>query len=198
LSDTVPEIDPDLLRRAQAGDEMAFGVIMRTEYARTYRLAYAILHNEADARDVCQEAWLTIWKQLGTFRGDSRFTTWLHPIVTRKALDHLRKRRRWFDRFLPFDHGDDATAVTVPEPATEDTARDQTEGNETVARVRTAIASLPPKHRAVLALREMEGLTYEEIAQATGVPVGTVMSRLFHARKLLAAKLGKERETTTD
>jgi RNA polymerase sigma-70 factor (ECF subfamily) len=189
VTDPVPELDPDLLRRAQSGDEAAFGVIMRTEYARTFRIAYAIVHNEADARDICQEAWLTIWKQLGTFRGDARFTTWLHPIVTRKALDHLRKRRRWFDRFLPFGHGDDDAAVAVPEPATDETAREQTEGNETVVRVRAAIASLPPNHRAVLALREMEGLSYEEIAQATGVPIGTVMSRLFHARKLLAAKL---------
>lgn len=189
MTDSSPELDPDLLRRAQAGDEAAFGVIMRAGYARTYRLAYAILHNEADARDVCQEAWLTVWKQLATFRGDARFSTWLHPIVTRKALDHLRKRRRWFDRFLPFGSGEDDTGVSVPEPATDDTARDQAEGNETVTRVRAAIAALPPKHRAVLALREMEGLTYEEIAQATGVPVGTVMSRLFHARKLLAEKL---------
>lgn len=161
---------------------------MRAEYARSYRLAYAIVHNEADARDVCQEAWLTVWKQLGRFRGEARFTTWLHPIVTRKALDHLRKRRRWFDRFLPFASSD-AESPAVPEPAAPDDARAQAEGVDTVTRVRTAIAALPPKHRAVLALRELEGLSYEEIAQATGVPVGTVMSRLFHARKLLAAKL---------
>lgn len=192
MSDPVPnpELDPDLLRRAQAGDEAAFGAIMRGHYERTFRLAYAITHNEADARDICQEAWLTVWKQLATFRGDSRFSTWLHPIVTRRALDHLRKRRRWFDRFLPFDTGDDTTAA-APEPATTDDAAQQLEGAETVARVRAALATLPPKHRAVLALRELEGLSYEEIAQATGIPVGTVMSRLHHARRLLAEKLGK-------
>jgi RNA polymerase sigma-70 factor (ECF subfamily) len=184
-----PDVDPDLLRRAQAGDEAAFGVIMRTHHERTFRLAYAIIHNEADARDVCQEAWLTVWKQLATFRGDSRFSTWLHPIVTRRALDHLRKRRRWFDRFLPIDSGDEH-AVSVPEPSTDDNAREQMEGGENVARVRAALASLPPKHRAVLALRELEGLSYEQIAEATGIPTGTVMSRLHHARRLLAEKLG--------
>jgi len=184
-----PECDPDLLRRAQAGDQAAFGVIMRTHHERTFRLAYAIVHNEADARDICQEVWLTVWKQLSTFRGDARFTTWLHPIVTRRSLDHLRKRRRWFDRFLPFGSGDDG-AVATPEPATENNARDAAESTDTVARVRAAMEQLPPKQRAVLALREMEGLSYEEIATATGVPVGTVMSRLFHARRLLAEKLG--------
>lgn len=188
MSDPALEPDPDLLRRAQAGDEAAFGVIMRANHERTFRLVCAILHNEADARDVCQEVWLTVWKQLPGFRADSKFSTWLHPIATRRALDHLRKRRRWFDRFLPFATGDD-DAVEVPEPATADDARGQAEGNETVARVRAALATLPPKHRAVLALRELEGLSYEEIAAATDVPVGTVMSRLHHARKLLAEKL---------
>lgn len=185
-----PALDSDLLRRAQAGDEAAFGVIMRTHHERTFRLAFAIVHNEADARDICQEVWLTVWKQLGTFRGESRFTTWLHPIVTRRALDHLRKRRRWFDRFLPFDSGDDSVPA-APEPVSTENIPGQTEESETVTRVRAALATLPPKHRAVLALRELEGLSYEEIAQATGIPTGTVMSRLFHARRLLAEKLGK-------
>ena len=188
MSDPALEPDPDLLRRAQGGDETAFGIIMRAHYERTFRLICAILHNEADARDVCQEVWLKVWKQLPTFRGDSRFSTWLHPIATRRALDHLRKRRRWFDRFLPYDTGNE-NAVEVAEPATTENAGSLAEDNETVARVRAALASLPPKHRAVLALRELEGLSYEEIAQATGLPAGTVMSRLHHARRLLAERL---------
>ncbi|MEJ1971774.1 MAG: sigma-70 family RNA polymerase sigma factor [Lacunisphaera sp.] len=189
-SNPTPDLDPDLLRRAQAGDENAFGVIMRAHYERTFRLVCAIVHHEADARDVCQEVWLTVWKQLGTFRGDSRFSTWLHPIATRRALDHLRKRRRWFDRFLPFDTGGE-TVVSAPEPVTTDDAGQQLEGSENITRVRAALASLPPKHRAVLALRELEGQSYDEIARAVGIPVGTVMSRLHHARRLLAEKLGK-------
>lgn len=184
-----PELDPVLLQRAQAGDEAAFGAIMREHYERTFRLIYGIVHNEADARDICQDVWVTVWKQLGTFRGDARFGTWLHPIATRRALDHLRKRRRWFDRFLPIAGGDDDAAVAVPEPVTTDDARQQAEGSERTAQLHAALDSLPPKHRAVLTLREVQGLSYEEIAQATGVPVGTVMSRLHHARKLLADKI---------
>ena len=182
------EPDPELLRRAQSGDEAAFGAVMRAHYERTFRLVYAIVRHEADARDICQEVWLTVWQQLPGFRGDAKFSTWLHPIATRRALDHLRKRRRWFDRFLPFSTGDD-TVESAPEPVTTDDARQQSEGNERTAQLKAALDALPPKHRAVLALREVQGLSYEEIAQATGIPTGTVMSRLYHARRLLAKKL---------
>lgn len=185
---TSPEPDPELLRRAQLGDEAAFGALMRSHYEKTFRLVYAIVRHEADARDICQEVWLKVWQQLPGFRGEAKFSTWLHPIATRRALDHLRKRRRWFDRFLPFSTGDD-TVESAPEPVTTDDARRQSESNERTARLRAALDALPPKHRAVLALREVQGLSYEEIAQATGIPAGTVMSRLYHARRLLAKKL---------
>ena len=188
---TPPQIDPSVLRRAQSGDEAAFGVLMRTHYEPVFRLVYAIVRHEADARDVCQEVWLTVWKQLPGFRGEAKFTTWLHPIATHRALDHLRKRRRWFDRFLPFSTGDD-TVESAPEPVTTADARQQAEGHERTAQLKRALDSLPPKHRAVLALREVQGLSYEEIASATGVPAGTVMSRLYHARRLLAQKLKEQ------
>jgi len=184
-----PEPDPDLLRRAQSGDEAAFGSLMRSHYERIFRLVYAIVRHEADARDVCQEIWLTVWRELPRFRGEAKFSTWLHPIATRRALDHLRKRRRWFDRFLPFDTDDDAVE-TAPEPATTHDAGKEAEGKERHAALEAALAALPPKLRAVLALREVEGLSYEQIAQAVSIPAGTVMSRLYHARRLLAQKLG--------
>ena len=184
-------IDPELLRRAQAGDEAAFGTIMRTHYERIFRLVYAMVRNEHDARDVCQEIWLTVWKQLPAFRGDAKFTTWLHPIATRRALDHLRKRRRWFDRFLPFSTGD-SEIESAPEPISTDDARQQSEAADRSAQLTKALAALPPKLRAALALREIEGLSYAEISQATGITTGTVMSRLYHARRLLVKQLKGE------
>ena len=103
------ETDPAILRRAQAGDEEAFACrLMRAHYESVFRLVWSIIRNEHDARDVCQEVWLTIWKELPAFRGDAKFTTWLHPIAVRRALDHLRKRRRWYDRFIPFSAENDA------------------------------------------------------------------------------------------
>lgn len=183
-----PETDPALLRRAQSGDEAAFGALMRSHHDYVFRLIYGIVRHEADARDIAQEVWLTLWQKLPTFRGDAKFTTWLHPIAVRRALDHLRKRRRWYDRFLPFATGD-VTVEAVPAPATTTDARDAAEGAERGDRFRRAIEALPPLHRTVLALREVEGFSYAEIARATGIPAGTVMSRLYHARRLLAQKL---------
>lgn len=180
-----PVLDPELLRRAQAGDEAAFGTIMRAHYERIFRLVYAMVRHEHDARDICQEIWLTVWKQLPNFRGEAQFTTWLHPIATRRALDHLRKRRRWFDRFLPFSTNDSAIE-SAPEPASADDTRQASETTDRTAQLKTALDSLPPKLRVALALREIEGLSYEEIALATGVPTGTIMSRLYHARRQLA------------
>ena len=137
------------------------------------------------------------WQQIGKFRGDSKFTTWIHPIAVRRSVDHLRKRRRWFDRFLPFNRqNDDPDGLPDFEPVEDSpSAPQQMEQFERQERFESLLASLPPKQRAVLALREIQGLSYDEIAQTLGCRRGTVMSRLFHARRLLAQKL---RETPCD
>lgn len=191
LPDPHPAESAALLARAQQGDAEAFGVLMRAHYEPVFRVVHAILRNEHDARDVSQEVWLTVWRELPKFRGEAKFTTWVHPIAVRKSLDLLRKRRRWFDRFLPFNTAvdDDSSTPAVAEPVTETTARDEAETAERRERLHRALEALPPKHRAVLALRELQGLSYEEIAVATKLPVGTVMSRLYHARRQLAQKL---------
>jgi RNA polymerase sigma-70 factor (ECF subfamily) len=188
--------EPELLRRAQAGDEEAFGAVMRAHYEPTFRLVHSILHDEHAARDVCQEVWITVWKNLARYRGDSKFTTWPHPIAVRRAIDHLRGRKRWLDRFLPFLSGDDSgdsdqPAPRTPEPVAEGNPRDEAERGERNERFERALASLPPKHRAVLALREINGLSYDEIASTLSIRRGTVMSRLFNARRMLAQKLGE-------
>ncbi len=181
--------DIDLVKRAQGGNQVAFGTLMKTHYERTYRLVFSVVRHEQDARDVCQEVWLTVWRQLENFRGDAQFSTWLHPIAVRRSLDHLRKRRRWYDRFLPLDRPADEAPNQLESISTQ-SQNDESESNERIIRVRRALENLPPKHRAVLALRELEGLSYEEIASAMKIPSGTVMSRIYHARRVLAKKLG--------
>jgi RNA polymerase sigma-70 factor, ECF subfamily len=184
------DAEAGLLRRAQAGEEAAFGEIVRTHHERVFRRVVAITRNEHDARDVCQEIWLTVWRSLKDYRGDSKFSTWLYSIATRRAIDHLRKNRRWFSRFLPFLTDGENSEITIEPASAAPGPRDQLEHREREARFERAIAALPPKHRAVLALREIEGLSYDEIAETLGCQRGTVMSRLFNARRLLAQKLG--------
>lgn len=187
---TTLENEPELLRRAQAGDEEAFGELMRAYYERVFRTVVGVVRDEHDARDVCQEVWIAVWKNLATFRGDAKFSTWVHPIAVRRAIDSLRRRKKWLHRFLPFLGGDDVAAETAPEPIATDTdPRDGSERSERKERFERALATLPEKHRTVLVLREVEGLSYDEIAKTLDCRPGTVMSRLFNARRLLAQKL---------
>lgn len=183
-----------MLERARGGDEEAFGELMVSHYEQVFRLVHSIVRNEADAREVCQDVWLKVWQKLSTFRGDAKFSTWLHPIAVRRSLDHLRKQRRWYDRMLPFrtevDETDASERTAAAEPVDETAdPREPLERAEQQARFERALAALPPKHRAVLALREIEGLSYEEIARAVGCRPGTVMSRLFNARRKLVRQL---------
>lgn len=186
-----PESERELVQLAQAGNEDAFGRLMRSHYEPVFRLVNSIVRDEHASRDVCQEVWLTVWRNLKTFRGEAKFSTWIHPIAVRRAIDQLRSRRRWLNRFLPFlSGGEDDNSPPRPEPASTEDPRKEIEQRERMARFERAIAALPPKHRAVLALREINGLSYDEIAAAVGIRRGTVMSRLFHARRMLAQKIG--------
>jgi RNA polymerase sigma-70 factor, ECF subfamily len=186
-----PESERELVQLAQGGDEDAFGRLMRYHYEPVFRLVNSMVRDEHTSRDVCQEVWLTVWRNLKSFRGEAKFSTWVHPIAVRRAIDQLRSRKRWFSRFLPFLSGDgDDNSPGAPEPAGNDDPRRNLEQRERLARFERAIEALPPKHRAVLALREINGLSYDEIAAAVGIRRGTVMSRLFHARRLLVQKIG--------
>ncbi len=180
--------EAELLRRARAGDETAFGDLVKANYEAVFRRVAGILRNEHDARDVCQEVWITVWQSLADYRGDAKFSTWLYAVATRRAIDHTRKQRRWFARFLPFLTREE-TGETI-EPASPTLGPgDEAEGAERAARFERAIAALPEKHRAVLTMREVEGLSYEEIARQLDCRRGSVMSRLLNARRLLAQKL---------
>ena len=148
------EAERALIALAQTGNEEAFGRLMRDHYEPVFRLVASILRDEHAARDVCQEVWLTVWKNLATFRGEAKFSTWLHPIATRRAIDHLRSRKRWFNRFLPFrtdtdaeDGTSDRTAA-AGEAAADGDPRQDLEKQEGNARFERAIDALPPSTAA--------------------------------------------------
>ena len=180
-----------ILHRAQSGDERAFESLMRAHYESTFRMACSILRDEHEARDVCQEVWVTVWRRLGGFRGEAKFSTWLHPIVVRRAIDRLRTRQRWYRRFLPLGGGEEESASAVAEPAAPESPPEEAERNERRRVFERAVTNLSPKLRVVLALREIEELSYEDMASTLHLRVGTVMSRLFNARRQLARQLEK-------
>ncbi len=188
-------LEPELLQRAREGDEESFGILMRRYYEQIFRLIYSVVHDEHAARDISQEVWITVWRNLSRFRGDAKFTTWVHPIAVRRAIDHLRSRNRRRARFLPFltgeENNSDQSGPRTPEPVAEGTPREDVERTESNQRFERALETLPAKHRAVLALREINGLSYDDIAASLAIRRGTVMSRLFNARRMLAKKLGE-------
>lgn len=158
---------------AQRGDRVAFGWLVRRHQRRALAVALGILRNPEDARDVCQDGFLRAWRALDRFGGDAQFGTWLHRIVVNLCLDRLRQR----------SHAQVALDDVEPILAGDDDPRRTVEGGELGGRIGAALSSLTPKHRAVLVLRELEGLSYAEIATEMRCSIGTVMSRLFHARK---------------
>jgi RNA polymerase sigma-70 factor (ECF subfamily) len=180
-------LDIDLVHRCQAGDTRAFDALVTKYRGKVYAMSYHLVQNETEAWDLSQEAFIKAWRALPGFKGDSAFYTWLFRITHNLAYDWLRKKKiraegNEFDDSQT-DHTIAAGAETAPRSApAPDTALKQAELGQ---RIRQAISQLSPDHQQVILLREVEGSSYEEIATAMKCSVGTVMSRLFYARKKL-------------
>ncbi|WP_410640005.1 RNA polymerase sigma factor [Amycolatopsis sp. lyj-346] len=178
--------DAELLTRAAGGDDTAFGALVREHTPRMYRVALRITGSAAEAEDVVQEAWLAAWRSLAGFRQESAVSTWLYRVVTNSALAVLRRRRPTvsLDDPDPKSTVDSALlAAAVPGP----------EGRvvraEEVDAVLRAVGRLEVSQRVPLVLRELEGLSYEEVAEVLDVNVGALRSRLHRARVALLAEL---------
>ncbi len=153
-------------------------------------MIYNMVRNEEDAWDLAQDGFVKAWKSLANFRGQSAFFTWLYRIMTNVSLDWLRKKHirggQEFDDTIGLRRIE-PTAATAPKRVMEPSER--IADAELRTRIDAAIEKLSPEHRAVIVLREIEGLEYQEIADAIGCSSGTVMSRLFYARKKLQSQL---------
>ncbi len=173
---------------ARRGDGQAFRELVERYQRRAYAVALGMLHDSDDARDVCQEAFLRVHRNLASFDRDSQFFTWLYRIVRNLCIDQLRKRRESveYDDERP-EAAPDPTGI-APQRLGFDPARALTD-KELRRRITDALAKLSPNHRAVLLMREVEGLSYQEMADEMKCSLGTIMSRLFHARKRMQALL---------
>jgi|SRR6195256_3952762 RNA polymerase sigma-70 factor (ECF subfamily) len=177
----------DLVKRCQAGETEAFDELVTRYRTRIFAMIYNMVHNEQDAWDLAQDSFVKAWKSIKRFRGRSSFYTWIYRIVMNVTIDWLRKKQVK-GAGVEFD---DAIQLREVNPASKTLPKadplpyERMERTEVRARIDNAITQLSPEHRAVILMKETEGMQYHEIAEALGCSIGTVMSRLFYARKKL-------------
>jgi RNA polymerase sigma-70 factor (ECF subfamily) len=191
---TAPEDELDsLARKAKDGDRTAFETLLAAVRPRAMATAMKILRNGDDAEDAVQEAFVKIWRSFRRFEGRSAFSTWVHRIVMNASLDLLRRSGARYEahpKAQPQTH-DQAEIAQQIEPTNDRTPETELSELETQMLVRTAIARLPLLHRQAVELRELEDYSYQEMADIIHCPIGTVMSRLHHARHRLAEDLSQ-------
>jgi RNA polymerase sigma-70 factor (ECF subfamily) len=175
--------DESLVDWAAQGDRDAFGELVRRHQDRAFNLAFQILRNREDALDVAQEAFVKAFGSLAGFKRAASFTTWLHRIVVNLAIDCLRRRRRI--EGAEFDDRRAGSGKAAADGEAADDPAGELELKQVRALLARGIATLPPAQRAVLVLREIEGMSYDDIARTVGCSLGTVMSRLFYGRRKL-------------
>jgi len=189
--------DIDLVKRSQTGDTRAFDMLVTKYRGRIYAMTYHLIQNETEAWDLAQEAFIKAWRALPGFKLDAGFYTWLYRIAHNVTYDWLRKKRIQGDGEFDDERTEHRAAAGAETTPKGDPAPDMALRNaELGGRIQTAIARLSPEHRQVIVLREVEGLAYEEIAAMVPCSLGTVMSRLFYARKKLQEQLKDVYETT--
>jgi RNA polymerase sigma-70 factor (ECF subfamily) len=186
--------DEVLVKAAQKGEMAAFEELVARHRDKIYARAFSMLRNEDDAIDLSQEAWVKGWQRLVQFQGEASFATWMTRIVINLCLDQLRKQKRVKSESI--DQMDEETGgVERQLPIINPNPTEGLERGELRQRIDKALAQLSHEHRTVLILHEFEELEYKLIAKKMGCSIGTVMSRLFYARRKMAALLaGLRRE----
>lgn len=182
------EQEAAVIRKVLNGDTNAYEALVREYEKSVYNLALRMTGNSEDAYDMSQEAFIKAYNSLTTFRGDSKFSVWLYRIVSNVCLDYLRSRSRKPTVSLSTEN-EDGEEVELDIADEEQTPEKLLERGLTRDAVRRGLLSLPDDHRQILLLREIEGLSYDEISETLGLEVGTVKSRIFRARKKLCAFL---------
>jgi RNA polymerase sigma-70 factor, ECF subfamily len=189
----VPESDEALVARARAKDFGAFEELLGRYEDKVFRLAFRIVRNETDAKEILQETFVSIWRKLDTFKGDSQFGSWVYRIATNAALMRLRSQRRHPEvstEDLPIGYLDNYGQLP---PAGENWSKrpdDQLQSSELRAHIQASVDALPDIYRTVFVIRDVEGLSTEETAELLGISVPTVKTRLHRARIALRDAIG--------
>jgi len=185
--------EAELVQRLKRQDEVAFNQLVTVYQGRVYRLVFRMLNDQQEAEDLAQEVFVTVFKSISTFRGDSKLSTWLYRVAANHAKNRLkylsrraRGRKQQFDEVGDRDAIESASMSTsAPIPGPEAVLQ----GRQMEHFVRQALAELPEEQRELVVLRDIENLTYEEIQQVTGLAAGTVKSRLHRARLALVSRV---------
>jgi RNA polymerase sigma-70 factor (ECF subfamily) len=182
--------DAELLRRGRSGDRDALRQLFERYHRRLLAVVIGMVRNPEDAREIVQDTFVRAFRSLDGFKGDSSFYTWLYRIALNRAIDLQRRGSRY--QSAEFDEAiatGDEFAISSGGVAASEDPFDAVRNRELGRKISEAIEGLTPDHRAVILLREIEGLSYEEISEVMNCSLGTVMSRLHYARKKLQAKL---------
>ena len=183
------EVDQQLVERAQRGDKHAFELLVTKYQRKLGRLLSRMVRDPAEVEDVTQEAFIKAYRALPAFRGDSAFYTWLYRIAINTAKNYLVAMGRRAPTSTEFDHEDAENFEEAEALRDSSTPEGEMHGKQIAATVNRAMEALPDDLRTAITLREIEGLSYEEIANLMNCPIGTVRSRIFRAREAIAAEL---------
>jgi len=189
-------MEADLVRMAREGDLASFEELVARHRDKVYARAYSMMRNEEEALDLSQDAWVKGWQRLAQFQGDSSFITWMTRIVINLCLDQLRKHKRQRAESIEAMEEDGGVERQMPVVNPNPTAG--LERVELRQRIDRALAQLSYEHRTVLVLHEFEELEYKEIAKRMKCSIGTVMSRLFYARRRMASLLAGVRRAGSE
>lgn len=185
---TSEQLDQELVLRVQQGDKSAFDLLVIKYQHKIIQLVNRYVKDHSEAQDVAQETFIKAYRALGGFRGDSAFYTWLYRIAINTAKNYLVSRsRRNSDYQIDID--DAEACENAPQLQGMETPERSLLNEEIIETIKTAIDNLPEEMRIAIMLREFEGMSYEEIAEAMDCPVGTVRSRIFRAREAIDNKL---------
>jgi len=192
------EVDQKLVERAQRGDKQAFDLLVSKYQRKLARLLSRFIRDAAEVEDVTQEAFIKAYRALPTFRGDSAFYTWLYRIGINTAKNYLVAMGRRAPTSTDVDTGEAEGFEGGEQLRDMNTPENELMSRQVAENVNQTLAELPEELRTAITLREIEGLSYEDIANIMNCPIGTVRSRIFRAREAIAAKLRPLLGTRTD
>jgi RNA polymerase sigma-70 factor (ECF subfamily) len=192
-SDGSMETDAEMIEAVKAGDATAYRGLVEKYQGRVYNVVYGLVRNREDARDLTQEVFVKAYRNLGGFREDARFYTWIYRIAMNLAIDFTRRRNRSPVSGLEDDIASRDADGGIAEVHHADNPRRALERKQLYKQIMDALELLPEQQKQVILLRELEGLSYREIAEVLDIAEGTVMSRLFYARKKLQGILASSR-----